>query len=479
MHPFSSLRFPRRRAKIVATLGPASDNPKILERLIRAGLDVARLNVSHGTWEEHRRRVRWIRRLAKRYRRPVAVLLDLRGPKMRTGPLENHRLVRLVPKQRLVITTAPIVGSAQKISTSYTRLPRDVKKGDPILLDDGKLRLEVIAKRKREVICRVVQGGWLKSNAGLNLPGTALSSAAVTAKDLEDLKKGIRLGVDALALSFVRRASDILRLKRMMRRRHFHVPVIAKIERLEAVERLENILKVTEGVMVARGDLGVEATIEKVPVLQKQIIEKANAHGVTVITATQMLETMVKEPTPTRAEASDVANAIFDGTDCVMLSAETASGSYPVEAVKTMGRIIAEAERGPHRPRHLHDHEYPGQSLVHAVVHSACHAAAEVGAKAILVFTMSGTTARLLSKLKPNQPIIALTPRGQTYNQLTLYWGVTPVISPLGHSTDEMIARACQKVRAARMLQKGDKVVVVSGTQQLMGATNMMKILTL
>lgn len=468
-----------RRAKIVATLGPSTDNPRVLERLIRAGLDVGRLNLSHGGWNEHRRRIRWIRRLAKKHHRPVAILLDLPGPKMRTGPLKNGRLVQLVPQRRITITTKPMVGDAAKISTSCHTLPKDVRRGDPILLDDGKIRLEVVSKRKREVVCRVAVGGWLKANAGLNLPGTALSTAAITPKDLENLRMGIKLGVDAVALSFVRRASDVLRLKTMMRRRHFHVPVIAKIERVEAIDRLEDILKVTEGVMVARGDLGVEATIEKVPVLQKRIIEMANAHSVAVITATQMLETMVKEATPTRAEASDVANAVFDGTDCVMLSGETAVGQYPVEAVKTMARIIEEAEKGLHRPRHSHDYHYPDHSLVHAVVHAACHAASEVQAKAIMVFSMSGTTARLLSKLKPKQPILALTPKIETYNQMALFWGVIPVISPLGHSTDEMIAIGGRKVRAARLLKKGDKVVVVSGTQQLMGATNMMKILTL
>ncbi|MBI4125221.1 MAG: pyruvate kinase [Deltaproteobacteria bacterium] len=469
----------KRRAKIVVTLGPATDSPKVLERLIGAGLDVARLNMSHGTWAGHKQRIRLIRRLAKKHNRPVAVLLDLSGPKMRTGLLKNNRLVPLVPKRRITITTQSVIGDAAKISTTYKHLPQDVKRGDPILLDDGKIRLEVVSKRKREVACRVVVGGWLKEHAGLNLPGTALSSTAITAKDLGDLRMGIKLGIDAVALSFVRRANDVLRLKKMMRRRHFYAPVIAKIERVEAIDRLEDILKVTEGVMVARGDLGVEATIEKVPILQKRIIDKANAYSVVAVTATQMLETMVKEATPTRAEASDVANAVFDGTDAVMLSAETATGRYPVETVKTMARIIEEAEKGLYRRRQDHDYHYPDHSLVHAVVHAACHAAEEVQAKAIMVFSMSGTTARLLSKLKPKQPIIALTPKEQTYNQLALFWGVIPVLSPLGHSTDEMIAIAGRKVRAARLLKRGDKVVVVSGTQQLMGATNMMKILTL
>lgn len=471
--------FSERRAKIVATLGPATDIPKVLERMIEAGLDVARLNMSHGTHAEHRRRVQWVRRLSKKCGQPIAVLLDLGGPKIRTGLLRHHRLVQLIKGNRIEITTRPIVGDAARISTNYRLLTRDVKKGDPILLDDGKMKLEVVSKSRSKVKARVLHGGWLKENAGMNLPGTHLSLPALTKKDLDDLKFGMEMGVDAIALSFVRRARDVEQLKKILKRRKFFVPVIAKIECSEALIRFEEILGAAEGVMVARGDLGVEISLERVPVLQKRIIAKANESGKVVITATQMLESMVDQPSPTRAEASDVANAIFDGTDCVMLSGETAKGKYPVEAVHMMNRIIREAEGAVQKRGGGELLKQSEHSLVHAVVHAACHAAEEVNAKAILVFSMTGTTVRKISKLKPKKPILGLTPHLHTHRQMALYWGVHPVMSPSGHSTDEMIRQGERVALRQKILRKGDEVVVVSGTQLLRGATNMMKILRL
>lgn len=471
--------FSERRAKIVATLGPATDIPKVLERMIGAGLDVARLNMSHGTHADHRRRVQWVRRLSKKAGRTVAVLMDLGGPKIRTGLLRNHRLVHLIKNNKIEITTRNITGDETRISTNYRLLPRDVKKGDPILLDDGKMKLEVVSRTSSSVKARVLHGGWLKENAGMNLPGTHLSLPALTAKDLDDLKFGMEAGVDAIALSFVRRARDVVQLKKILRRKKFFVPVIAKIECSEALVRFEEILEAAEGVMVARGDLGVEISLEKVPVLQKRIIAKANEFGKVVITATQMLESMVDSPSPTRAEASDVANAIFDGTDCVMLSGETAKGKYPVESVHMMGRIIREAEATAHRRGGEELHKQSEHSLVHAVVHAACHAAEEVNAKAILVFSMTGTTVRKISKLKPKKPILGLTPHLHAHRQMALYWGVHPVMSPSGHSTDEMIRQGERVALRQKILKKGDEVVVVSGTQLLRGATNMMKILKL
>ncbi|MDO8528195.1 MAG: pyruvate kinase [Deltaproteobacteria bacterium] len=468
-----------RRAKIVATLGPATDIPMVLEKIMELGLDVARLNLSHGTLAEHKRRLLAVRRLSKQFKKPVSILLDLQGPKIRTGWLKNHKPVHLIKNSKLQITIQEMLGDADVVSTTYAHLPFDVEKGDPILLDDGKMRLEVISKTKESVTCRVIHGGWLKEHAGMNLPGTRLSSPALTKKDIEDLKFGIEVGVDAIALSFVRSAKDVLQLKEILKKNKFFVPIIAKIERAEALDRLDEILKVADGVMVARGDLGVEVSLERVPVLQKKIIMKANEAGAYVITATQMLESMVNSPSPTRAEASDVANAIFDGTDAVMLSGETASGKYPIEALHVMSKIVSEAEKSSYgRPgweAHLH-HE---NSMVHAVVHAACAAAEEVQAKAIMVFSMTGSTVRMISKLKPRKPIIGIAPNERVYQQIAMYWGVRPLISPMGKSTDEMMHFGEKTVLKQGLLVRGDKVVVVSGSQHLRGATNMMKILTL
>lgn len=468
-----------RRAKIVATLGPSTDIPMVLERMIEGGLDVARFNLSHGTLPEHRRRIQLVRKLAKKHKRPVATLFDLQGPKIRTGLLKSGRSAHLIRNNKVIITTKDMVGDASLISTTYTHLPLDVKRGDPILLDDGRMRLEVLSKTKDSVSCRVVHGGWLKEHAGMNLPGTRLSTPALTQKDIEDLKAGMKMGIDAIALSFVRRAKDILQLKEILKKHHFYVPVIAKIERAEALDHLDEILAVTEGVMVARGDLGVEISLEKVPVLQKHIIEKANAAGVIVITATQMLESMVDNPTPTRAETSDVANAIFDGTDAAMLSGETAKGKYPIEAIQMMARIILEAERNMATKGSFHFPHHHETSMVHAVVHAACQAAEEVDAKAIIVFSMTGTTVRMISKLKPKKLIIGVAPNERIYDQMALCWGVHTIISNWGRSTDDMIMLGEKKLLREGLLHKGDKVVVVSGTQHLRGATNVMKIFTL
>ncbi|OGQ48714.1 MAG: pyruvate kinase [Deltaproteobacteria bacterium RIFCSPLOWO2_02_FULL_46_8] len=468
-----------RRAKIVATLGPSTDIPTVLEKMISAGMNVARFNFSHGTHADHKRRLQTVRRLSKKLRKPVAILLDLQGPKIRTGLLQNHKLVHLIKNNKFYITTKNKVGDANIVSTTYTHLPHDVKKGDPILLDDGRMRLEVLSKTEDTVACRVVYGGWLKENAGMNLPGTRISAPALTKKDLADLKFGMEIGVDAIALSFVRQAKDVSQLKQILKQNKFYVPVIAKIERAEALDHLDEILQEAEGVMVARGDLGVELSFEKVPVLQKRIIRKANETGTMVITATQMLESMIDDPVPTRAETSDVANAIFDGTDCVMLSGETAKGKYPIESVAVMARIVREAERSHYEHEEDSEHAHHRSSFAHAVVHAACHASDEVGAKAILVFSMTGGTVRMISKLKPGKPILGIAPSETVCRQMALCWGVYPVFAPMGVSTDEMIVLGEKAVLREKILSKGDKVVVVSGSQLLRGATNMMQILNI
>ncbi|OGQ04968.1 MAG: pyruvate kinase [Deltaproteobacteria bacterium RIFCSPLOWO2_12_FULL_44_12] len=468
-----------RRAKIVATLGPSTDIPMVLERMVEAGVDVARLNLSHGTLAEHKRRIQWVRKISKRLKKPVAILLDLQGPKIRTGLLKNGKPIHLIKNSKLQITTKDLLGDLHLISTTYTHLPFDVKKGDPILLDDGKMKLAVLSKSKETVNCRVVHGGWLKEHAGMNLPGTRLTSPALTKKDLEDLKFGMQAGVDAIALSFVRRAKDILQLKEILKAKKFVAPVIAKIERAEALNHLDEIMEEAEGVMVARGDLGVELSLEKVPVLQKRIIMKANESGTLVITATQMLESMIDDPIPTRAEASDVANAIFDGTDAVMLSGETAKGKYPIETISVMARIIMEAEKSAFGRPGWEAHHHHESTMAYAVVHAACQAAEEVNAKAIMVFSMTGSTVRMISKLKPRKPIIGIAPSERVYRQMALCWGVRAVLSPMGESTDAMVRFGERTVLKHKILHKGDRVVVVSGTQHLRGATNMMKILTI
>lgn len=470
--------LPKRKAKIVATIGPASDRPQTLERMIKAGMNVARLNFSHGLLSEHKTRIEEIRKVAANIGQPISIMLDLQGPKIRTGWLKDRSPVRLVRGKTIRITTRDVQGTSERVSTTYKKLVDDVKKGDAILLDDGKMSLKTISKSGGVLTCLVTQGGWLREHTGINLPGSSLSAPAMTRKDLGDLEFGLDHGINAVALSFVRCADDIVKVKKILRSRRRYIPVIAKIERAEAVENLDEILRVADGVMVARGDLGVELSLEKVPLLQKEIIHKANKSGAIVITATQMLESMVLSPKPTRAEASDVANAIFDGTDAVMLSGETAVGKFPVEVVQVMNRIVMEAELHQQEQTAYRAEKFRSQTNL-AVVHAACHAAAEVGAKAILVFSMTGATCRMISKLKPKTPIIGLSPNKWAYQQLAMMWGVHPVISPVGRTADEMIQLGENILLGEKLLRKGDIIVTVSGTMLTKGSTNMMKVMKL
>ncbi|MBI2345293.1 MAG: pyruvate kinase, partial [Deltaproteobacteria bacterium] len=472
-------RMRAHRTKIVATIGPASDNPKTLTRLIGAGMDIARINLSHGTRDEHRARIHLVRTIARVRERTVGILFDLQGPKMRIGELKNHRPVLLRKGTQVWIHTRPLLGDAQTFSTTYTHLPQDVGRGDPILLDDGRMALTVERVVGRRVRCRVERGGWLGEHKGINVPRVALTAPALAEKDYDDLALAIEEGVDFLALSFVRSGRDVAQLKTVLRRRRSPIPVIAKIERREAIENLKEILAEADGVMVARGDLGVEFSLAEVPILQKAIIKQANSAGLVVITATQMLETMIDEAQPTRAEASDIANAIFDQTDAVMLSGETAMGKYPVEAVKAMADIVTVAERSPyHRP--LQEwRPRPHHSVAEAVVRAAAQAAQEEHVKAIVLFTMTGTTARLMSKMRPGKPILALTADPQVAHQMTIYWGVEPFVTRTGHTTDQMIELGERTLVKEGRLRRGDRVVVVAGTHRLRGATNMMKFLTI
>lgn len=465
-----------RHTKIIVTLGPAVTDERALRALIRSGADVARINLSHGTHAEHARVIARVRHAASVTGRAVAVLCDLQGPKARVGRLAGGGPLHLRAGETVALTPRQTVGRPGLIPTSHRSLARDVHPGDPVLLDDGRMELRALRARGRDLLCRVVVGGDLLEHKGMNLPLSSPSSPFLTAKDRADLDFALRQKVDYIALSFVRRADDIEVVRRFVRWRGLTVPLIAKLELRTAVESLGEILRAADGVMVARGDLGVEVPLERVPVLQKAILHEANTSGVVVITATQMLESMVDRATPTRAEASDVANAIFDGTDAVMLSAETASGCHPVQAVRVMDRIIRAAERSGFRSAGQAE-SLPGAHVeVHAVAHAACDAARQSGARAIIVYTQTGMTARILSKLKPSCGIIAIAPSEAARRQMALYWGVLPLAMALHRSTDRMLADGDRAIVRQRLLGRGQRVVVVSGTSPRAGAANLMTI---
>jgi len=467
-----------RHTKIVCTIGPASQAPSTLEAMVRAGMDVARLNLSHGSHAQHAQVITRIRAISKKLKRPVGILLDLQGPRIRVGDLRAEA-VRLKRGGRITLTTRPVKGTASRIPITYRNLARDVKPGDRILLDDGAIRLRVLSAAGTEVTCRVMEGGTLRPHKGVNLPGVDLHLPALTPKDRKDLAFGLAQGVDYVALSFVRRAEDVRALRRLLRRvGAAEMPIIAKLEKPEAVTHLEEILAAADGIMVARGDLGVEISLERVPSVQKHLIARANALRVPAITATQMLESMVTRPVPTRAEVSDVANALFDGTDAVMLSAETSVGKYPVEAVRMMARIIADAEASPLYPyrRILHDPEADLTFPV-AISRAAVGTAHEIRAKAIVAFTHTGRTARLASLARPRMPILAFTPHPATCRRMSLYWGVYPFLMPLMQQTDALIQEVERRLKAHRLAKRGDELVVLLGVPATRsGATNLMKL---
>jgi pyruvate kinase len=469
-----------RRTKIVATIGPSSHERATLERLVEAGVDVVRLNFSHGEHAQHLEVMQSARAIAAKRGRPIALLQDLSGPKIRTGKVKGGVPVELRDGARVRITTDETVeGTADLISTTYDPLPRDVSPGDTILLDDGNLELKVLKSAEPTVDCEVVHGGLLKSNKGMNLPGVKLSTPALTEKDRRDLAFGIAQGVDWVALSFVRQAADVEETKALIASLGGSVPVIAKIEKREAMDDLEQILKAADGLMVARGDLGVELSTEEVPTLQKRIIQMANAAGKVVITATQMLESMIDNARPTRAEASDVANAILDGTDAIMLSAETASGRFPVESVETMARIARYTEE--HYAFRRGDRAVSGQGsmVARSLARVAAMVAEELDCKVIVAFTESGSTARLVSSFRPRAPIAAVTYNDDTYRRLALWWGVVPVKSTFETSTDEMILKGEELLKRSGLAGPGDTVLMLGGQQHTKGATNMMRVLTL
>lgn len=464
-----------RRTKIVCTIGPATSSPEMIQQLFEAGMNVARLNFSHGAREDHAGVIASLRQVSGRKHAPVAILQDLQGPKIRLGCFGGGR-ASLAAGAEFVITTRPVEGTAARASTTYDHLPQDVRPGDRLLLADGLIELTALEVVEDAVRCRVVVGGEVSDHKGINLPGVAISASSMTTKDRGDLRFGIEQGVDAIAVSFVRGPADVLEAKRLIAETGADTPVIAKLEKPEAIQHLAEILDVSDGVMVARGDLGVELPLEDVPLIQKEIIRRARAHAIPVITATQMLESMIGNPRPTRAEASDVANAILDGTDAVMLSAETAVGKYPVETVRVMSRIAVQAEAA--LPQLAAGAPFErASSFPDVISEAACRAASEVRARAIVAFTQSGFTARLLAKYRPDVPILAFSPSDAVRRRLCLYWGTVPkAIRPIQY-THEMVEEIEALLLAENAVQTGDALVIVAGAPLwVRGATNLIKL---
>ncbi len=466
-----------RKAKIVCTIGPASNSEAMMRELMRQGMDVARLNFSHGSHAEHARAIERLRRVAQREGRTVCILQDLQGPKIRTGRMMHRQPVMLKAGSRVTVTPRDVAGTARLIPTTYETLARDVEPGARILLSDGLIELRVLGVSGDDVEAEVINGGMLGEHKGINLPGTTVSVPSLTPKDVKDLHFGLKHGVDAVAVSFIRTAADVLAAKKIIAGEGSTVPVIAKLEKPQAIDNLEAIFEVADGVMVARGDLGVEVPAEKVPIMQKHIIRRAGEWRKPVITATQMLESMMENPRPTRAEASDVANAVFDGTDALMLSGETASGKYPREAVATMARIICETESHllehvPHRSRR----DVRRLSIQETICESIAHAAQDLEMRAIAVFTETGTTARLISKYRPKAQIFAFSANPPVRNRANLYWGTLPMKADHAASAEEMLRVAERDLRERGAVKEGEVMGIVAGTTRYAGSTNFMRL---
>ena len=465
-----------RRTKIVCTLGPALDDEETLAALVSAGLDVARLNFSHGTYPEHQARFDAVRRAADKIGRPVAVLQDLCGPKIRVGNVADG--TRLRRDARFVLTSRDIPGNEEAVHLPITELIAATPVGNRLLLDDGLLELVVIEKTATELVTRVINGGVLGSRKGISAPGVNLPIDAVTEKDEEDVRFGLTMGVDFVALSFVKDARDVLKLRGIMEEHGRVVPIIVKIEKGEAVDNLEEVMDVADGAMVARGDLGVEMPIEEIPMVQKRIIRVCNRRGKPVITATQMLDSMIRNPRPTRAEVTDIANAVLDGTDALMLSGETAVGAYPIETVQTMARVAEVVEREMDYGRILaaKRDEHGTATLTDAIAEAVAVIAHDQKARAILCGTASGATSLAISKFRPSAPVLAATYKEESYRRMALYWGVVPLMLPLPKDTDALIANTIQAAQEAGHVASGDLVVVTAGTPVgVSGSTNLIK----
>jgi pyruvate kinase len=463
-----------RRTKIVCTVGPASDSEEMIGRLITAGMNVARINFSHGTHDSHRKLIERLKKVRKALEKPVAILMDLQGPKIRIGNIKGSAVV-LSPGQEYILTSDIVLGDEHRAAVSLKSLPHEVSSGHPILLADGNIELRVERVIPPDIYCRVVVGGVLSSHKGINLPGSEVHVDSLTRKDRKDIEVGLEAGVDAIALSFVRTADDVEAMRKVITGSGGHVPIIAKIEKHEAVANIDKIVAVSDAIMVARGDLGVEIDLERVPLVQKMIIQKCNALGKPVITATQMLVRMVENPRPTRAEAADVANAVLDGTDAVMLSEETAVGKYPLEAVMMMDRIVRSAETSLDVQKfEIHKGLLGTRD---SISRSSYHIAREIGAAAIITPTWSGSTASLVARFRPRQPILATTPNEMALDFLSLVWGVIPVSIPPSETIDDMIRFSIDAARKAGHIQSGDTVVITGGAPlHAAGTTNFLKV---
>ena len=465
-----------RRAKIVCTMGPAVESPEKVRELIEAGMDMARLNLSHGSYEEHQARLDSVRDAAKKAGKAVAILVDLQGPKIRLARFENgpHSLAR---GDIFTITTDEVPGTKERVGTTYKGLPGDCKAGDRILIDDGKVTVEVVEVKGNDVITKCIEPGSVSNNKGINLPGVAVSVPAMSEKDADDLRWGLRAGADFIALSFVRNAADIKDVHAIMNEVGIHIPVIAKIEKPQAVENLVEIVEAFDGIMVARGDLGVELPIEDVPMVQKRCVELARDAAKPVIVATQMLDSMITNSRPTRAEATDCANAVLDGADALMLSGETSVGEFAIEAVQTMARIIVKTEQdGLDRIRPL---THAPRTKGGAVTKAAAEVGGIVGAKFLVTFTQSGDSARRISRLRSAIPILAITPEIGTYNRLALTWGVEPLVTPMVKHTDEMVLQADKMLIDGKRAEIGEPVIIVAGSPPgIPGSTNAMRVHT-
>ena len=465
-----------KNTKIICTIGPASQKPEIIKELILAGMNVARLNFSHGSYEEQENKFRMIQEASKELGVPVAILQDTKGPEIRLRDFVNGK-EELKAGQTFTLTTEEIVGTSEKVSISYKQLPKDVEEGMAILLDDGLIELKVEKVTDTDIVCTVINGGFVSNKKGVNVPGAELSMPFISDVDREDILFGIKMGFDFLACSFVRSKEDILEVRKILNEQGAKTKVIAKIENMQGIRNLAEIVEVSDGIMVARGDMGVEIPLEEVPVIQKKMIKKAIAAGKQVITATQMLESMTKNPRPTRAEATDVANAIYDGTTAIMLSGETANGQYPVEAVQTMTRIAQRAELDIDYINRFQRAEMHGVDVTNAISHATCTTALDLKAAAIITVTMSGFTAEMIARYKPNCPIIACSMDERVCRQANILWGVRPLHIDRKDSAEELFKEAVRRAVEAGYVKKGDIVVLTAGVPLgVSGKTNMIRV---
>ncbi|WP_227765281.1 pyruvate kinase [Zhaonella formicivorans] len=466
-----------RHTKIVCTIGPASESIETLKKMMQAGMNVARLNFSHGNHQEHEARIKAIRQAAVELNYNIGIMLDTKGPEIRIGDLAEPKL-NLQEGRELTLTIRPVLGNEDIISINYPGLPKDVQTGDRILIDDGLIALEVLQSTEDSIRCRILNSGEISSRKGVNVPGVNISLAVLTEKDLEDIKFGIKHGLDFIAPSFIRSAGDVLEIRKILEEHGSDMQIISKIENRAAVNNIDEILQVSDGIMVARGDLGVEIPAEEVPIVQKSIIAKCNQAGKPVITATQMLDSMVRNPRPTRAEANDVANAIFDGSDAVMLSGESAAGKYPVEAVQTMARIAERAEEALDYSRFARGKDIKApKTVTDSIGHATVNIAMELGAAAIITPTASGSTARMVAKYRPKAPIIATASNRAVMRKLSLVWGVVALEIPQTVGTDEMINTSVEMAIDKGEIKLGDLVVVTAGVPAgIPGTTNLLKV---